>query len=86
MVEFGVGLGLVESGGPYGKLKVRSPTSRFDASVIPAKASRLNFELHFRSYDDIVDNCRYARNRLTDQPRTIMSSRLRDWALVGQAQ
>jgi len=34
----------------------------------------------FRSYDDIVEHCCHAWNRLIGQPRTIMSIRLRDWA------
>ncbi len=40
----------------------------------------------FRSYDDIVDHCCYAWDQLTDQPWTIMSIGLRDWAQVGQTQ
>ncbi len=40
----------------------------------------------FRSYDDIVDHCCYARIQLTDQPWTIVPIRLRDWAQVGQSQ
>ncbi len=34
----------------------------------------------FASYDDIVDHCCYAWNRLIDQPWTIMSIGLRGWA------
>ena len=34
----------------------------------------------FRSYDDILDHCCAAWNRLLDQPWTIMSIGLRDWA------
>jgi hypothetical protein len=34
----------------------------------------------FRSYDDILDHCCAAWNRLVDQPWTIMSIGLRDWA------
>jgi transposase len=34
----------------------------------------------FQSYDDILDHCCYAWNNLTDQPWTIMSIGLRDWA------
>ena len=34
----------------------------------------------FRSYDDILEQCCYAWNKLTDQPWTIMSIGLRDWA------
>src|ERR1700726_945181 len=34
----------------------------------------------FRSYDDIIDHCCFAWNRLVDQPWTIMSIGLRDWA------
>ena len=33
-----------------------------------------------QSYDDIVDHCRFAWNRLVDQPWTIMSIGLRNWA------
>jgi len=34
----------------------------------------------FRSYDDIVDHCCYAWNKLVEQPWTIMSIGLREWA------
>jgi len=34
----------------------------------------------FRSYDDILDHCCFAWNRLVDQPWTIISIGLRDWA------
>jgi transposase len=34
----------------------------------------------FQSYDDLVDHCCAAWNKLTDQPWRIMSIALRDWA------
>jgi transposase len=34
----------------------------------------------FSSYDDIVDHCCYAWNKLVEQPWNIMSIGLRDWA------
>jgi transposase len=34
----------------------------------------------FRSYDDILDHCCVAWNKLIDQPWRIMSIGLRDWA------
>lgn len=34
----------------------------------------------FQSYEDIIDHCCHAWNKLTDQPWTIMSIGLRDWA------
>ena len=34
----------------------------------------------FPCYDDIVDHCCHAWNRLVEQPWTIMSIGLRDWA------
>jgi hypothetical protein len=34
----------------------------------------------FRSYGDILKHCCFAWKRLVDQPWTIMSIRLRDWA------
>jgi hypothetical protein len=34
----------------------------------------------FRSYADILEHCCYAWNELVDQPWTIMSIGLRDWA------
>ncbi len=34
----------------------------------------------FKSYDDIVDHCCFAWNRLIDQPWTIMSIGTRKWA------
>ena len=34
----------------------------------------------FACYDDIVDHCCHAWNKLTDQPLRIMSIGLRDWA------
>jgi hypothetical protein len=37
----------------------------------------------FKSFDDIVDHCRYAWNTLIGQPRKIMSIAQCDWATVG---
>jgi hypothetical protein len=34
----------------------------------------------FTSYDNIVDHCCYAWNRLVEQPWRIMSIGIRDWA------
>ena len=34
----------------------------------------------FKSYDDILDQCCFAWNRLADQPWCIMSIGLRKWA------
>src|SRR6266436_8254933 len=34
----------------------------------------------FRSYEDILDHCCHAWNQLVDQPWTIMSIGMRDWA------
>ncbi|WP_186378822.1 hypothetical protein [Sphingobium sp. B2] len=34
----------------------------------------------FSSYDNIVDQCCFARNRLIDQPWRIMTIELRQWA------
>ena len=34
----------------------------------------------FKSYDDLVDHCCEAWNKLTDQPWRIMSIGLRNWA------
>jgi len=34
----------------------------------------------FASYNDILDHCVHAWNKLTDQPWTIMSIGLREWA------
>ncbi len=34
----------------------------------------------FSSYDNVVDHCCHARNRLIDQPWRIMSIGLRQWA------
>ena len=34
----------------------------------------------FKSYDDILDHCCFAWNRLTDQPWRIMSIGRRQWA------
>jgi hypothetical protein len=39
----------------------------------------------FKSFDDIVDHCRYAWNTLIDQPWKIMSIALRDWAIVSRS-
>jgi len=35
----------------------------------------------FTSYDDIIDHCCEAWNKLVDRPWTIMSIGMRDWAL-----
>jgi transposase len=40
----------------------------------------------FATYDDIVALCAEAWNKLIDQPWTIMSLGLRDWATVGHPQ
>jgi hypothetical protein len=37
----------------------------------------------FKSFDDIVDHCRFAWNTLIDQPWKIMPIALRDWAAAG---
>jgi hypothetical protein len=34
----------------------------------------------FRSYHDILEHCCFAWNKLVQQPGTIMSIGLRDWA------
>ena len=34
----------------------------------------------FKSYDDIVDHCCHAWNKLVDQPWAIISIGMRDWA------
>ena len=34
----------------------------------------------FKSYDDIVDHCGYAWNKLIDQPWRIIAIGMRDWA------
>ena len=34
----------------------------------------------FTSYDNLVDHCCYAWNRLAEQPWIVMSIGLRDWA------
>ena len=39
----------------------------------------------FRDYDDIVDQCCRAWNRLIEQPPTITSIGMREWAHVGQS-
>jgi transposase len=39
----------------------------------------------FENYDDILDHCSHAWNRLLDQPWKIMSLGLRDWASAGQS-
>ena len=62
--------------------------------ALPAKCSELNPQENiwqfirdnwlsnrvFKSYDDIVDHCCYAWNKLIDQPWKIMSIGMRDWA------
>jgi hypothetical protein len=39
----------------------------------------------FKSFDDIVDHCCYARKTLIDQPWKIMSIARRDWAAAGHS-
>jgi hypothetical protein len=56
--------------------------------ALPSKCPELNpvenvWELSnrvFSSYDDLVDHCCDAWNKLVDQPRRIMSLGLRQWA------
>jgi len=38
----------------------------------------------FDSYDDIIDAACDAWNRLVEQPKTITSIGMREWALIGQ--
>ena len=38
----------------------------------------------FESFDDIVDHCCHAWNKLIDQPWKIMSLARRDWTIIGQ--
>jgi hypothetical protein len=39
----------------------------------------------FKSFDDIVDHCCYAWNKLIGQPWKIMSIARRDWATAGHS-
>ena len=39
----------------------------------------------FKSYDDLVDHCCVAWNKLVDQPWRIMSIARRDWAVAGHS-
>jgi hypothetical protein len=43
-------------------------------------ARQLAVQRIFKSYDDIVDHCCFAWNKLVDQPWRIMSIGLRQWA------
>jgi hypothetical protein len=38
----------------------------------------------FKSFNDILDHCCYARNTLIAQPWKIVSIALRDWATISQ--
>ena len=40
----------------------------------------------FKSYEDILDHCCFAWNKLIDMPWKIMSIGTRDWAYCGAAQ
>ena len=46
--------------------------------AVPAR--QLALEPFFTSYEDIVDHCCFAWNKLIDQPWKIMSIGMRDWA------
>jgi hypothetical protein len=73
---------------------IRSVTSPLDLMPLPPKSPELNpveniwqfirgnwlSNRVFRSYEDILEQCCYAWNKLVDQPWTIMSIGLRDWA------
>ena len=39
----------------------------------------------FKSFDEIVDHCCYARDTLIDQPWKIMSIARSDWAVAGHS-
>jgi hypothetical protein len=74
-----------------GRLKV---PSNITLIALPAKCPELNPQENtwqfirdnwlsnrvFKSYDDIVDHCCYAWNKLIDQPWKIMSIGIRHWA------
>ena len=84
---------LLDQAGWHISDKLNVPTN-ITVLPLPAKAPELNpvenvwqfirdnwlSNRVFRSYDDIVDHCCYAWNKLVDQPWNIMSIGLRDWA------
>ena len=84
---------LLDQAGWYVSRKLKVPPN-ITLLPLPAKAPELNpveniwqfmrenwlSNRVFASYEDILDHCCEAWNKLTDQPWTIMSIGLRDWA------
>jgi hypothetical protein len=59
------------------------PFTKYDVDPAHIEAMRLAFRKvcdALRIYDDLVDHCCEAWNKLTDQPWRIMSIGLRQWA------
>ena len=83
---------LLDQAGSHGSPKRKVPAN-ITLLPLPPKAPELNpieniwqymrenwiSNRVFRSYNDILDHCCEAWNKLTDQPWTIMSIGLRDW-------
>ena len=84
---------LVDQAGWHTSAKLAVP-SNITPVPLPAKCPELNAQENiwqfmrenwlsnrvFHSYDDLLDHCCDAWNKLTDQPWIIMSIGLRDWA------
>jgi transposase len=67
------------------KFNAMGPDGLVDRKA-PGRAPRLNgshraaLAAMFKSYEDILDHCCHAWNKLVDQPWSIMSIGMRDWA------
>jgi len=84
---------LLDQAGWHTSPKLKVPAN-ITVLPLPSKAPELNPQENiwqfmrdnwlsnrvFTSYNDIVDHCCHAWNRLLDQPWTIMSIGMRDWA------
>src|SRR3954469_25952151 len=71
-------LGLVHTATPYFP-SYRGTTTRKCSSSAPGPLPHLSNRI-FTSYNDLLDHCCAAWNKLADQPWHIMTIGLRDWA------
>ena len=88
---------ILDQAGWHGSKELRVPAN-ISLLPLPPRSPELNSQENiwqfmrqnwlsnrvFKSFDDIVDHCCHAWNKLIDQPWKIMSIACRDWAAIGQ--
>ena len=60
----------------------KMPGAESQENVLAVHARQLALEQIFKSFDDIVDHCCDAWNKLIDQPWRIISIGLREWEML----